>query len=141
MFAYAAFNDDRTCFYGSAKINSAIKPRDVKGIWRFVVAWQEVVFRAANQNPVPVDPNDPAGAMAPDTGPVGTDVTVTGTNLGDVTSITFGGATILAAAFATQTATSIVFDVPAGQTAGAKTVAMVHPGGTAALGSFTVTAA
>ncbi len=138
VFAYEAFNDDRTCFHGSAKINSAIKPRDVKGIWRFVVAWQEVIFRAANQNPVPADSSVPTGSMAPTTGPVGTDVTVTGTSLQNVTSITFGAATILAAAFLTHTATSIVYDVPTGQTPGAKAVAMVYPGGTVALGNFTV---
>lgn len=138
LFAYEAFNDDRTCFYGSAKINSAIKPRDVKGIWRFVLAFQEVQFRPASQNPVPDDANAPAGTMDPTTGPVGTEVTVTGTKLDTVTAVTFGSETIPAASFTSQTAEAFVYVVPAGQTAGAKAVAMTHPSGTVSLGDFTV---
>lgn len=140
LFAYEAFNDDRTAFYGSAKIQSANKPRDVKGIWRFTIAFQEVMFLPASQNPVPLEPGDVGGAMAPTTGPVGTDVTITGQNLDQVTSLTFGTATINAASFTSQAEDAIVFDVPAGQSAGVKDVGLVHPGGTFDLGNFTVPA-
>ena len=137
LLAYEAFNDDRTCFFGSARVQSARKPRDVKGVWRFTIAFAEVGFRPASDNPAPASGGTPAGSMAPTSGAIGTVVTVTGTNLSSVTSVTYGTATIAAASFTQQNATTVKFAVPSGQSAGVKAVAMNHAGGAVSLGNFT----
>ena len=79
----------------------------------------------------------PTGTRAPASGTTGTVVTITGTRLDTVTALKYGVATIPASAFATQSATSITFAIPAGQTTGSKAMAMVYPGGEVALGNFT----
>ncbi len=65
-------------------------------------------------------------SFSPTSGPVGTDVTVTGTNLTGVTAVKFNGTT---AVFTTSTATSVTATVPSGATTGKITV--TTPGGTA----------
>ena len=71
----------------------------------------------------------------PASGPVGTSVTITGTNLTGVTAVKFNGTT---ATFTTSTATSVTATVPAGATTGKITV--TTPGGTATSATdFTVT--
>lgn len=78
--------------------------------------------------------------MSPETGPVGTTVSVEGTNLLAITALTFGSETIGAEAFGSQSSTTIVFDVPTGQRAGAKTVALLYGDGKSIdLGGFKVT--
>ncbi|MFD5066055.1 IPT/TIG domain-containing protein, partial [Streptomyces sp. NPDC058394] len=68
--------------------------------------------------------------LSPDQGPLtgGTTVTLTGSNLGDVTAVRFGGT---AAAFTIVSATQITATAPAGS-AGAVQVAVTSPGGTSA---------
>ena len=74
-------------------------------------------------------------SFTPKKGPVGTSVTITGTNLTGVTGVKFNGVT---ATFTTSTATSVTAVVPAGATTGKITV--TTPGGTATSATdFTVT--
>lgn len=74
-------------------------------------------------------------SFTPTSGPVGTSVTITGTNLNDVTAVTVNGTpgTITG----TPTATSLTFTVGAGSATGA--VSVTSPGGTATGSIFTVT--
>ena len=73
--------------------------------------------------------------FSPTSGPVGTVVTLTGTNLTGASAVRFNGT---AAAFTVSDATHIAATVPAGATSG--TVSVVTPGGTAtSAASFTVT--
>lgn len=74
-------------------------------------------------------------SFTPTSGPVGTSVTITGTNLTGVTAVKFNG---VSATFTTSTATSVTATVPAGATTGKITV--TTPGGTATSATdFTVT--
>ena len=75
-------------------------------------------------------------SLDPATGPVGTPVTINGTNLTGVTAVTFGG---VGATFTPVSATQVTATVPAGLSAGAAAVAVTTPGGTASTLSFTVT--
>ncbi len=76
-------------------------------------------------------------SFTPTSGPVGTTVTITGTNLGSATSVKFNG---VSATITSNTATQIVTKVPAGATTGKITVTTA--GGTATSATnFTVTPA
>jgi hypothetical protein len=68
----------------------------------------------------------------PTSGPIagGTQMTITGTNLDTVTALYVGTNSILPASFVSQTATSIVFNTPAG-VAGYTNVTVVNPCGSA----------
>jgi hypothetical protein len=74
-------------------------------------------------------------SFSPTSGPVGTTVTITGTNLSGAAALKFHGA---AAAILTDTATQITAKVPAGATTGTITVTTAGGTGTSAT-SFTVT--
>jgi hypothetical protein len=75
-------------------------------------------------------------ALTPGTGPVGTSVSITGSNLSGATTVAFNG---VGATFSVVSATQITATVPAGATTG--TVSVVTPAGTATSPSpFTVTA-
>ena len=76
-------------------------------------------------------------SLTPTSGPVGTSVTISGTNLGGATSVSFNGAA--QATIASNTTTSLVVAVPSGATTGNVTV--TTPGGTSNGVAFTVTAA
>lgn len=65
-------------------------------------------------------------SFTPKSGPVGTTVTISGTNLTGVTSVKFNGVT---ATFTTSTATSVTATVPSGATTGK--IEVTTPGGTA----------
>jgi uncharacterized repeat protein (TIGR01451 family) len=91
--------------------------------------------------PPPPPPLPPPGptvtGLAPGSGPVGTSVTISGTNLTGASSVRFNGA---AASFAVNSATQITATVPTGATSG--TVAVTTSGGTATSStSFAVTTA
>ena len=74
-------------------------------------------------------------SFTPTSGPVGTTVTVTGTNLNGATGATLNGLAVTN--FMVMSATSVMFDVPTGATSGL--IAVTTPGGTAtSTGSFTV---
>ena len=75
-------------------------------------------------------------ALSPASGPVGTVVTVTGTDLTGATRLTLNGAAVTG--FAGGSATSLTFTVPAGATSG-PVVATTAGGGSNATRSFTVT--
>ena len=83
---------------------------------------------------------DCAGAsiasLSPLSGPVGTAVTLTGTNLGGATLVTFGGQSV---PFTSNTATGLSFTVPAGLAPGAYTVVVTTPNGASNSFTFTVT--
>ncbi|MGN6647812.1 MAG: choice-of-anchor Q domain-containing protein [Cytophaga sp.] len=73
-------------------------------------------------------------------GPIGTVLTITGTDFDNITQIKFQGATAVTTGFTNNTSTSVTVTVPAGTTSGKITVTTT--GGTSALStqSFTVTA-
>jgi large repetitive protein len=74
-------------------------------------------------------------SFSPTSGPVGTEVTITGTNLDNATAVRFGG---VSATITSHTATQVVATVPVGALTGPITV--TTPGGTATSGTnFTVT--
>ena len=76
-------------------------------------------------------------SFTPLTGPVGTSVTITGTNLTGVSAVRFNG--IAAATFAVVSATQATATVPPGASNG--TIAVTTPGGTAtSAASFTLSA-
>lgn len=76
-------------------------------------------------------------SFAPASGPVGTTVTVTGTNFTGASALTLNGAAVTG--FTVVDATTFTFVVPAGATSGP--VAVTTPGGTAvSTGTFTVVA-
>ncbi|UOQ99608.1 IPT/TIG domain-containing protein [Hymenobacter sp. 5317J-9] len=86
--------------------------------------------------------NAPAAAptitsFTPTSGPVGTTVTVTGTNFTGATGATLNGTAVTN--FMVMSATSVMFDVPTGATSG--TIAVTTPAGTGtSTGTFTVSA-
>ena len=75
-------------------------------------------------------------SLTPTSGPVGTTVTISGTDFTGATAVAFNGH---AALFSVGSATTIIASVPAGATSG--TIAVTTPGGSATSAtSFTVTA-
>ncbi len=85
-------------------------------------------------------------SFTPATGAAGTSVSITGTNLNDVTQVLFTGPSpstaFSAGALVAKAPTFIATAVPAGLAAGSYTVSVVYPGGEAAATSaFTVSAA
>ncbi|MCB2408983.1 T9SS type A sorting domain-containing protein [Hymenobacter lucidus] len=76
--------------------------------------------------------------LNPTIGPVGTSVTISGTNLNTITSVTFGG---VAATNVSATATAVTATVAAGTPVGAAAVVLSDGTTTYAAGTFTVTAA
>jgi hypothetical protein len=75
-------------------------------------------------------------SFSPPSGPVGTSVTITGTDLSGASGVTFHGTS--ATTFSVDSATQVTATVPAGATTGP--IAVTTPGGTATSGSdFTVT--
>jgi hypothetical protein len=80
-------------------------------------------------------------SVSPTTGPAtgGTTVTITGTNLGQVGSVTIGGVTV-AAITVSADGTTLTFKTPATNHAGAASIALLAPKGQVTVGSFTYTA-
>ncbi|WP_083921230.1 choice-of-anchor Q domain-containing protein [Cytophaga aurantiaca] len=70
-------------------------------------------------------------------GPIGTLLTITGTNLSGITQIKFQTAAAVTTGFTNNTATSVTVEVPAGATSGKITV--TNAGGTSALSTQTFT--
>ncbi|MDO7848788.1 M36 family metallopeptidase [Hymenobacter sp. M29] len=75
--------------------------------------------------------------LNPNSGPVGTSVTITGTDLANATGLTLNGAAIAVGAITANTANSLTFTLPAGATTGLLTVTTA--GGTSNGLTFTVT--
>lgn len=88
---------------------------------------------------IPV-PTIASTGLSATSGPVGSSLTITGTNLSGITEIKFQGAAAVTTDFTNNTATSVTVIVPAGATSGKITVTTAI-GGTSALStqSFTVT--
>ncbi|MBH8571321.1 IPT/TIG domain-containing protein [Microvirga sp. STS02] len=76
-------------------------------------------------------------SLNPTSGPVGQAVTLTGTNLNNASSVSFNGTVVASAAFISNSATSLVVNVPAGATTG--TVTVTTAGGMSNGVTFTVT--
>ncbi|MER7463269.1 IPT/TIG domain-containing protein [Streptomyces sp. NPDC097981] len=75
-------------------------------------------------------------SLSPTSGSAPTSVTVTGTNLVGVSSVTFtptGGGTATQATFSSASATSLLVDLPSGLAAGTYDVQATTPGGTTAV--------
>ncbi|MGW7331260.1 IPT/TIG domain-containing protein [Streptomyces sp. NPDC054840] len=75
-------------------------------------------------------------SLAPTSGPVGSDTTVTGTNLVDVSSVTFtptGGGAAVEADFSSTSGTTLVATVPSGLAAGTYDVQATTSGGQTAI--------
>ncbi len=75
-------------------------------------------------------------SITPSSGPVGTSVTIAGTNFGDSPSVSFGGTS---ATVGTSSATSITTTVPTGLSAGTVSVTVTAGGETSAGSDFEVT--
>ncbi len=139
--AYIAYAEDRSALYGTAKINTASPPREGTQRWSFNVPFVGVGLRRPAQNPLAGTAGVPAAAdITPDSGPIGTAVTVTGVNMNLVTEVRLGAQIIDDAAFTGVTAGSLTFAVPVGATVGDKVVDLVYAGGEVVGGTFTVTA-
>ncbi len=127
-FAYIAFNEDRSSFSGTAKVNTASSPREGAHRWAFGVSFEVVDLRRPAQNPLAGTAGIPAAAdVAPDSAAAGATVTITGVNLNVVASVRVGTASITV--FSTQTTGTLAFALPTGTAAlplGPKTVTMVY---------------
>lgn len=100
----------------------------------FATAGTNMAFRGVSL--APVAPAPAIASLAPASGPVGTTVTVTGTNLTGASAVTLNGVAVTG--FTVVNATTLTFVVPTGATSGA--VAVTTQGGTAtSAGAFTVT--
>jgi hypothetical protein len=96
------------------------------------------VLLSRNVGPPSPLPAPTITGLAPDSGPVGTPVVLTGTSLTDVTGVFFNG--LAAPGFAlTGAGTSLRVAVPAGASSGPVTVATEEAGTATSPGSFTVT--
>lgn len=82
-----------------------------------------------------IDATPTLTSLSPTSGPVGTSVTLTGTNLAGATAVRFNGTA--AATFSVVSATTITVAVPTGATSG--NVVVTTPGGTSNGVAFTVT--
>lgn len=99
-------------------------------------AGTNMAFRGITLAPVAAAPA--IASFAPASGPVGTTVTITGSNFTGASALTLNGAAV--ANFTVVDAATLTFVVPAGATSGL--VAVTTPGGTATSASaFTVTVA
>ena len=95
--------------------------------------WDVHVYHFTTSGTTP--PAPALTSFVPTSGPVGTSVTITGSNLSGATAVKFNGTT---AAFAVNSDTQITATVPAGATTG--TISVTTPGGTAtSSASFTIT--
>ena len=74
-------------------------------------------------------------SFSPHSGPVGTQVILTGVSLTDTSKVTFGG--VAATTFVVNSDTQVTVTVPTGAKTGR--IVITTPGGTAASGTFTVT--
>ena len=108
----------------------AITDLDGDGLLDMLVGGSDGALRHFEQLP----PAPTITSFTPTSGPVGTQVTITGTNLTGATAVTVNGT---AATLGANTATSLAFTVGMGSTTGA--VSVTTPGGTATGGTFTVT--
>jgi PKD repeat protein len=104
-------------------------------------ACDDFCFMGANFDDVDVeagvDTTPTIRSFDPTSGPVGTSVTITGTDFTGATNVAFNGTP---AGFTVQSATSIIASVPAGATSGPLTVTTASGTGTSA-SPFTVTVA
>ncbi len=83
---------------------------------------------------VPATPAPSISGLSPYSGPVGTSVTISGSNLGAVTSVTLGGQLV---PYVVMSGSQIVASVPPGAKSGS--FAVITPGGTATSKRFRVT--
>ncbi|MDO7875502.1 FG-GAP-like repeat-containing protein [Hymenobacter sp. ASUV-10] len=90
-----------------------------------------VNLTGTGRTPAPV-----LSSLSPTSGPVGTSVTITGSNLGGASSVSFNGTVVNSNAFTSNSANSIVLNVPVGATTG--NVVVTTAGGTSNGLAFTV---
>lgn len=137
--AYLSYNGDRSFFAGKLSIISAYERGTDTNAWVFTVTFEAGKYHASSQNPAAGSVTTPqATQLSPDTGPVGTTVTVRGLNLNTVSAVRFGPSSITA--LGAQTATEFTFAVPVGSTGGPKTVTLVfNTDDESPAGTFTVT--
>ncbi len=124
-FAYVFFNEDRSSFFGEAKVNTATSPRDVSQRWRFGIPFDLVNLRPSSQNPLASEGTIVVSGFTPVSGPVGTLITVRGTNMDNVASARLGSQLIATGDLSGQTTVQVQFAVPVGATAGDKAIVLV----------------
>ena len=99
--------------------------------------WGVHVYHLVPQGPPPPPPAPTVSSISPTSGPVGSTVTITGTELATTTTVAFGG---VAAGFTVVSATELSATVPAGAATGP--ISVTTPSGTAVSPvAFTPTAA
>lgn len=54
VFAYIAFNEDRSALYGEARVNTAFPPREGAHRWSFNIVFERVQLLMPSENPIPV---------------------------------------------------------------------------------------
>jgi len=142
--AYNVFNPDRGGAKGEFKANSINAASEGTHTYNVSISFRSKIRIPSSENPAPVGDGTPVYASkSPETGPVGTTVTVEGDNLHKVTSIDVGSTVVVGTAFGAQNADYIVFDIPAGLAASATPYPVTLNHGeseTVAGGTFTVTA-
>ena len=127
----AGYSDSATAAAGQSYISpDGMSWSDLTGAW---AANANVCLKAYVK--APVTPPPTITAIGPTSGPAGTSVTLTGTDLTGATAVTFNG--VAAASFSVGSATQVTASVPATATTGP--VAVTTPGGVGTGPTFTVT--
>ena len=105
--AYQTTNRDRSGEIGVMFVIARNTPKEGNHRHEFILEYRSMTPYTSDDNPAPVDnPAPTVSAIAPLSGPAGTDITASGTNLDTVTTVDFqqAGATVASqATFATQT--------------------------------------
>lgn len=143
--AYQTTNRDRSGEYGVMSVIARNTPKEGNHRHEFILEYRSITPYTGDDNPAPVVGGEPTvSAIAPLSGPDGTDITASGTNLDTVTAVDFqqGGVTVASqVTFATQNATTLIFDPPLGLANGAYQLRYVNPvGSVVGTDTFTKTA-
>ena len=123
--AFLSYNLDRSFYGGKLTVLSAYARSTDSSAYIISVVFEDSTLYPSSQNPAAGGSNVPqASQLSPDSGPVGSTVTVRGLSLDTVESVRFGPDSV--AALTDQTPTEFKFVIPAGAAVGNKLVVMVY---------------
>jgi len=115
--AYQTTNRDRSGEVGVMYVISRNTPKEGNHRHEFLLEYRSMVPYTSDDNPAPVTADAPTvAAVAPASGPAGTDITLTGTSFDTVTTVEFRQADAVMGTvdtFLTQDADTLIFDAPA----------------------------